>query len=101
MTSSDRGRTPHPTRAGAMTLAMRAAQAGHASHKAVRVGITQGGKLLHDRVLSKTETVSIGRSERNTFVLATTGAPASFTLIEPGESGPILRFPAGCEGRLA
>jgi hypothetical protein len=100
MTSSDSGRTPHPTRAGAMTMAMRAAQMGHGT-KALRIGITQGGKLLHDRVLARTEAVSIGRSERNTFVLATPRAPTSFVLIEPGQSGPILRFPLGGEGRLA
>jgi hypothetical protein len=81
-----------------MTLGMRAA--GTRGSKLLRVGMVRGGRVLEERILKKPTDVTIGRSERCTFVLGAKDAPKSFKLFEAGQGGYRLNFSDGMRGRL-
>lgn len=50
--------------------------------KVLRIGIIQGGKILEERIIRNRETVTVGQSEKNTFVLATPEVGGRFDLFE-------------------
>ncbi|MCA9538065.1 MAG: TonB family protein [Myxococcales bacterium] len=66
----------------------------------LRVGIIQGGRLLEERLLRKRQTVTLGQSPRNTFVVPSPGVPKSVTLFEVHGGAYHLHFRAGMNGKL-
>jgi TonB family protein len=50
--------------------------------KILRIGIIQNGKIIEERLLRRRESVTVGQSSRNTFVLPLVGVPKSFTVFE-------------------
>ncbi|QQR89239.1 MAG: hypothetical protein IPJ88_13640 [Myxococcales bacterium] len=85
---------------GAMTMAMAAAQIKPSGPKVLRIGVIQGGKIIEERVLRKRETVSVGSSERATFVLQSPSLPPKFDLFQLVGNDYILNFTADMRGRV-
>ena len=80
--NADEGRRAEsrPSSPGRMTVAMRATS-GPPATKVLRVGLVLGGRIVEERVVTRRTSVSIGTSERSTFVLG--GAlPPEFELFE-------------------
>ena len=48
--------------------------------KVLRIGVVQGGRIIEERIVRKRETISIGHSERNHFVIPARILPARFDL---------------------
>ena len=67
-TQQPQAKGPRP---GAMTMAMQAVQVKPAGPKVLRIGLIQGGKIVEERVIRKRETVTVGSSEKNHFVIHT------------------------------
>jgi TonB family protein len=89
-----------PNRPGAMTMAMQAVQIKPAGPKVLRIGIIQGGKIVEERVLRKRETITVGSSEKNHFVVHTDGMPARFELFQLAGVDYILNFTDIMSGRV-
>ena len=88
------------TRPGAMTMAMQAVQVKAAGPKALRIGLIQGGKIVEERVIRKRETVTVGSSEKNHFVIHTEGMPGRFELFQLVGNDYILNFTDIMSGRV-
>lgn len=87
-------------RPGAMTMAMQAVQVKPAGPKVLRIGLIQGGKIVEERVIRKRETVTVGSSEKNHFVIHTQGMPGRFELFQLVGSDYILNFTEMMSGRV-
>lgn len=96
--------TQHTTkggsRPGAMTMAMQAVQVKQAGPKVLRIGLIQGGKIVEERVIRKRETVTVGSSEKNHFVIHTQGMPGRFELFQLVGNDYILNFTDMMSGRV-
>ena len=88
------------TRPGAMTMAMQAVQVKPAGPKVLRIGLIQGGKIVEERVIRKRETVTVGSSEKNHFVIHTEGMPGRFELFQLVGADYILNFTDIMSGRV-
>ncbi|MET0390327.1 MAG: TonB family protein [Polyangiales bacterium] len=88
------------TRPGAMTMAMQAVQVKPAGPKLLRIGIIQGDKIIEERVVRKRETVTVGSSEKNHFVIQAEGIPSRFELFQLVGSDYILNFTEAMSGRV-
>ncbi|MDB4975209.1 MAG: putative abductin-like protein [Myxococcaceae bacterium] len=89
-----------PGRPGAMTQAMSAVSIKPIGPKVLRVGVIQNGKIVEERIIRKRETVTVGGSERNHFVINTAGLPARFELFQLVGSDYILNFTQAMTGRV-
>ncbi|MDB4987961.1 MAG: putative abductin-like protein [Myxococcaceae bacterium] len=89
-----------PGRPGAMTQAMSAVSIKPIGPKVLRVGVIQSGKIVEERIIRKRETVTVGGSERNHFVINTPGLPARFELFQLVGSDYILNFTQAMSGRV-
>jgi TonB family protein len=86
-------------RPGAMTMAMQAVQVRPTSGpKVLRIGVIQGGKIVEERIVRQRETVTVGSSERNHFVLP--GMAPRFELFQLVGADYILNFTAEMKGRV-
>jgi hypothetical protein len=82
MTQSNPAPQMHsPQRPGQMTATMRAVSAA-AGPKVLRIGLVQGGKVIEERVIKQRTHVTVGPSEKATFVLPTKTLPPTFRLFE-------------------
>ncbi|RYE83224.1 MAG: energy transducer TonB, partial [Myxococcales bacterium] len=94
----------HTTRAGQrpgrMTTVMTTVPPA-AGPRVLRVGLAQAGRILEEKTLAPRETVTIGPSERNTFVVVAAGLPACFTLFERVGPDDVLHVLEGMSGRVA
>jgi TonB family protein len=88
------------TRPGAMTMAMQAVQLKPTGPKVLRIGLIQGGKIIEERVIRKRETVTVGSSEKNHFVIHTDGMPSRFELFQLVGNDYILNFTDIMSGRV-
>jgi TonB family protein len=88
------------TRPGAMTMAMQAVQLKTSGPKVLRIGLIQSGKIIEERVIRKRETVSVGSSEKNHFVIHTDGMPGRFELFQLVGNDYILNFTDIMTGRV-
>lgn len=88
------------TRPGAMTMAMQAAVPKTTGPKVLRIGIIQAGKIVEERVIRRRESVTVGSSEKNHFVIHTEGMPARFELFQLVGSDYILNFTNIMTGRV-
>src|SRR5581483_1457398 len=70
--------------------------------KILRIGIIQGGKIVEERLVRKRESVTIGQSSKNTFVVpASNYLPRTFTLFELTPAGYVLNFTDSWDGRIS
>jgi hypothetical protein len=81
-----------------MTAVMRAVTRPTAP-RVLRAALVRGGKVVDERVLPRDAPLTVGPSERNTFVIAE--LPASLRLIEPTPEGYQVRAAPGVGGRVA
>lgn len=92
--------TKAPGRPGAMTMAMQAVQVKPGGPKVLRIGVIQAGKIIEERIVRKRETVTIGGSERNHFVIGAPGLAARFELFQLVGNDYILNFTDQMTGRV-
>jgi TonB family protein len=91
---------PRPARPGAMTMAMQAVDIKPAGPKVLRIGIIQSGKIIEERIIRKRETVNVGNSEKNHFVVHGEGVPSRFELFQLVGNDYILNFTDKMTGRV-
>lgn len=86
-------------RPGAMTMAMQAVSARpNSGPKVLRIGVIQGDKMVEERIVRRRETVTVGASEKNHFIVA--GLPGSFELFQLVGGDYILNFTDAMRGRV-
>jgi TonB family protein len=83
-----------------MTMAMQAVNVRPSGPQVLRIGVIQGGKIIEERIVRKRETVTVGSSERNHFVLNAAGLPTRFELFQLVGSDYILNFTDAMSGRV-
>src|SRR5580704_10420971 len=93
------GGQPGSGRPGQMTAVMRAMQQS-AGPKVLRIGLVVGGRILEERVVRQRTSVTVGPSEKSTFVVQA-NLPAQFKLFELIGSDYYLNFLDGMTGRIA
>jgi len=77
-----------------------AAQARQA--KVLRIGIIQEGKIVQERLIRSGESVTVGESTRNTFVLPGGRLPRKeYPLFVAGRSGYVLNFTREMSGKIS
>jgi TonB family protein len=82
-----------------MTMAMQAVQQVRPSGpKVLRIGVIQGGKIVEERIIRQRETVTVGSSERNHFIVP--GMPPRFELFQLVGADYILNFTPEMRGRV-
>lgn len=86
-------------RPGQMTAVMRAVAA--SGPKVLRIGVVQGGRVSEERIIKQRTHVTVGPSEKNMFVLATSNLPATFRMFELVGNDYHLNFLDGMTGRIA
>lgn len=91
---------PQAGKPGAMTMAMQAVQARPTGPKVLRIGIIQAGKIVEERIIRKRETVSVGTSEKNHFIVAAGNLPSRFDLFQLVGEDYILNFTDQMRGRV-
>src|SRR6478736_4095773 len=86
-------------RPGQMTAVMRAVAA--TGPKVLRIGVVQGGRVSEERIIKQRTHVTVGPSEKNMFVIATSNVPATFRLFELVGNDYHMNFLDGMTGRIA
>jgi len=86
-------------RPGQMTAVMRAVAA--TGPKVLRIGVVQGGRVSEERIIKQRTHVTVGPSEKNMFVIATSSVPATFRVFELVGNDYHLNFLDGMTGRIA
>jgi hypothetical protein len=77
-----------------------AAQARQA--KVLRIGVIQEGKIVQERLIRSGESVTVGESARNTFVLPNARLPRKeYPLFVAGRSGYVLNFTRDMRGKIS
>ncbi len=70
--------------------------------KVLRIGVIQGGKIIEERIIRRRETITIGPSEKNTFVIPAQDLPSSrFDIFETKGEHYTLNFSAAMNGRIS
>lgn len=69
--------------------------------RVLRIGIVQGGKIVHERLIKPGQSVTIGESPKNTFVVKSDGLPKRYTLFHPRGAGYALGVTEGMSGKVA
>ena len=87
-------------RPGAMTVAMQAVQPKAAGPKVLRIGVIQNGRIVEERVIRKRETVAVGTSEKNHFVVLGDGVPSRFDIFQLVGEDYILNYTENMSGRI-
>ncbi|MEC7520551.1 MAG: AgmX/PglI C-terminal domain-containing protein [Myxococcota bacterium] len=83
-----------------MTMAMQAVQQRPSGPKVLRIGLIQGGKIVEERIIRRRETVTVGSSEKNHFVVTAGGLSSRFELFQLVGSDYILNFTDEMRGRV-
>ncbi len=100
MSQMNPGTGPQSTgRPGQMTAVMRAMQAS-TGPKVLRIGLVVSGRILEERVVKQRTSVTVGPSEKSTFVIQA-NLPAQFKLFELIGGDYYLNFLDGMTGRVA
>ncbi len=94
------GPKPPAGKPGAMTMAMKAVQVNPSGPKVLRIGLIQGGKIVEERIVRKRETVTVGTSEKNHFIIQAPDLPARFELFQLVGNDYILNFTDKMKGRV-
>lgn len=69
--------------------------------KVLRIGIVQGGKVVHERLIKPGQSVTIGESPKNTFVFSAPGLPKRFTVFQVKGNQYQLSFTDEMQGKVA
>ena len=69
--------------------------------RVLRIGIVQGGKIVHERLIKPGQGVTIGESPKNTFVVKADGLPKRFTLFHPKGASYSLGVTEAMTGKVA
>lgn len=69
--------------------------------KVLRIGIVQGGKVVHERLIKPGQSVTIGESPKNTFVFSAPGLPKRFTLFQMKGGHYQMAFTPEMQGKVA
>jgi hypothetical protein len=91
--------TGQSQRPGQMTAVMRAVAA--TGPRVLRIGVVQGGRVSEERIIKQRTHVTVGPSEKNMFVIATSNVPATFRIFELVGNDYHLNFLDGMTGRIA
>ncbi len=83
-----------------MTMAMQAVANRPAGPKVLRIGVIQGDKIVEERIIRKRETVTVGSSEKNHFVVSSGGLSSRFELFQLVGNDYILNFTDQMRGRV-
>src|SRR5579871_1682383 len=86
-------------RPGQMTAVMRAMQLS-TGPKVLRIGLVAAGRILEERIVKQRTSVTVGPSEKSTFVVQA-NVPAQFKLFELIGGEYYLNFLDGMTGRVA
>ncbi len=70
------------------------------THKVLRIGVIQGGKIVEERVLPAREPVTVGSGSRNTVAIAKSELPESRLVFSWHGDRCELHFTEGTEGRI-
>ncbi len=89
----------HSGRPGQMTAVMRAMQQA-TGPKVLRIGLVAAGRILEERIVKQRTSVTIGPSEKSTFVIQA-NLPPQFKLFELIGSDYYMNFLDGMTGRIA
>src|SRR6516164_593491 len=87
------------SRPGQMTAVMRAMQQS-SGPKVLRIGLVTSGRILEERIVKQRTTVTVGPSEKSTFVVQA-NVPPQFKLFELIGNDYHLNFLDGMTGRVA
>jgi hypothetical protein len=93
------GQQGHSGRPGQMTAVMRAMQQA-SGPKVLRIGLVAAGRILEERIVKQRTSVTVGPSEKSTFVVQA-NLPTQFKLFELIGSDYYLNFLDGMTGRVA
>src|SRR5579864_8896834 len=93
------GMGPHSGRPGQMTAVMRAMQQA-TGPKVLRIGLVAAGRILEERIVKQRTSVTVGPSEKSTFVVQA-NLPVQFKLFELIGGDYYLNFLDGMTGRIA
>jgi TonB family protein len=86
---------------GAMTMAMQAVgPAQQGGPKVLRIGLIQGGKIVEERIVRQRETVAVGTSEKNHFIIQAPNLASRFELFQLVGNDYILNFTEHMKGRV-
>jgi hypothetical protein len=102
MSQMNQGFGPQPPasgRPGQMTAVMRAMQQA-TGPKVLRIGLVAAGRILEERIVKQRTSVTVGPSERSTFVVQA-NLPVQFKLFELVGGDYYLNFLDGMTGRIA
>ena len=69
--------------------------------KVLRIGIVQGGKVVHERLIKPGQSVTIGESPKNTFVFSAPGLPKRFTIFQVKGGQYHMAFIPEMQGKVA
>jgi outer membrane biosynthesis protein TonB len=69
--------------------------------KVLRIGIVQGGKVVHERLIKPGQSVTIGESPKNTFVFSAPGLPKRFTIFQMKGGHYQMAFTPEMQGKVA
>lgn len=83
-----------------MTMAMQAVQNRPSGPKVLRIGLIQGEKIVEERIIRKRETVTVGASEKNHFVVQGASLSSRFELFQLVGDDYILNFTEDMRGRV-
>src|SRR5512132_1919926 len=70
------------------------------THKVLRIGVIQGGKIVEERVLPARQPVTVGSGSRNTIAVAKSDLPESALVFSWNGDRYELHFAATTEGRI-
>src|SRR5512138_1788884 len=70
------------------------------THKVLRIGVIQGGKIVEERVLPAREKVTVGTAGGNTIAVAKSQLPESTLVFSWHADRYTLHFAEGTEGRI-
>ncbi len=84
---------------GRMTAVMRSAMA--VGPKVLRIAMLEDDTVVEERIVSDLSNVSVGRHEKNTFVVSGAGVPATLRLFERDGERYALNFLDAMGGRVA
>jgi TonB family protein len=71
------------------------------AHKVLRIGIIQGGKILEERLIRSGDTVTVGESTKNTFVLPPSFLPKQHRLFSAKAGQYALVFTDQMQGKVS
>lgn len=69
--------------------------------KVLRIGLLQGGRIIEEQIIRRREAVTVGQSEKNSFVIAHPKLPGRFSLFEVKGGGYALNVKPFMGGRLS